>query len=707
MKKFFEKLKLFFSRILLAILLIVSVIVTFYLFPHLGKFPYEYQQGSPWLHETLIPEFDFPIYKSDEEVGKERDSILQALKPYFEMDLVVGTEKTDDFRRGFPTIWKQFVAKTAIDTILSTEELDEFQLSYFANTITGLDSVYSSGVLPQFVDEPDIVDVSEGIIVLINKVSYPRVPGKVADALETYKRLQSSLVDTVKLPGLGIELSSLLFSDIGFNRFVVSNLTYDAGTTESMKESLLDEMSLTRDLFLEGQRVISRGDMVTAEKYQQLESFRLGYEKQMGDITTFPLIRIGQLLLILILFASLVLYLNQFQKKLLRSNQKMAFILILMLISVLGGSLIGKWGEFTVYLVPFIMVPVVIRAFFNSRTAIFIHVITMLLVGFLVPNGFEFFVMQFVAGYVAIMSFAHLHRRSQLVVTILLVFASYFLVYIGYSIMQEGNLLSIEWINLAWLAGNSLLILLSYPLIYIFEKLFGFVSDVTLIELSDSNHPLLRKMSEEAPGTFQHSMQVANLAESVIRVIGGNPLLVRTGAMYHDIGKMENAMFFTENQVSGVNPHDKIDRMKSAEIIISHVTRGAEIAKKHKLPKSIIDFIYTHHGTGRTLYFYKMYQKENPDDIIDPLCFTYPGPKPYSKETAVLMMADGIEAASRSIGVYNESSIRSLVDSIVDNQFADKQFHEAEITMREISTAKEIFISKLMNIYHPRIQYPK
>ncbi len=707
MKKFFKKLKLFFNRILLAILLVASVIITFYLFPHLGKFPYEYQQGSPWLHETLIPEFDFPIYKSDEEVSKERDSLLQALKPYFDMDLEVGKMKTEDFRRGFPTIWKQFVAKTAIDTILSPRELGEFQLNYLANAVAELDSLYTTGVLPQFVDDAEKIDVSEGIIVLINKVSYPRKPGVVGDDLESYKRLQASLVDTSKHADLSRDLSSLLFSDIGFNRYVVSNLSYDGETTESMKESLLNEISLTRDLFLEGQRVISRGDMVTAEKYQQLESFRLGYEKQMGDITTFPLIRVGQLILILILFVALILYLNQFQEKLLGSNQKMTFILILMLISVLGGSLIAKWGEFTIYLVPFIIIPVVIRAFFNSRTAIFIHVITMLLVGFLVPNGFEFFVMQFVAGYVAIMSFAHLHRRSQLVVTILLVFASYFLVYLAYSIMQEGNLLSIEWINLAWLAGNSLLILLSYPLVYIFEKIFGFVSDVTMIELSDSNHPLLRKMSEEAPGTFQHSMQVANLAESVVRVIGGNPLLVRTGAMYHDIGKMENSMFFTENQVSGVNPHDKIDRIKSAEIIISHVTRGADIAKKHKLPKPIIDFIYTHHGTSKTLYFYKMYQKENPDEIIDPLCFTYPGPRPYSKETAVLMMADGIEAASRSLGEYNENSIRSLVDSIVDNQFADKQFHEAEITMREISTAKEIFISKLVNIYHPRIQYPK
>ncbi len=707
MKKFFQKVRTFFSRILLGILLFASVAITFYLFPHLGKFPYEYQQGSPWMHENLIPAFDFPINKSSEEVSLERDSILKELKPYFVSDAGIGEQKITEFKQVFPTIWHQFVTSNALDTIFPQADIDAIEDRYMIFAELQLDSLYSIGILPQFVEGQDDIDVSDGIIILLNKIAQDRSAGQVKNPLESYQKLQVSMVDTINLPGLGIDQRGQLFSDIGFNRFIVSNLSYDIETTESIRKSLLQEISLTRGLVLEGQRVISRGDMVTADQYLVLESFRTEYERQMGNITTFPLIRVGQLLLILIIFASLILFLRQFQIEILQSNQKMTFILILVLLSVLGGSLIGKWGSFSVYLVPFIIVPVLLRAFFNSRTAIFIYVITMLLVGFLVPNSFEFYVMQFTAGFAAIISFAHLHRRSQLVVTILLVFAVYFMVYLGYSIMHEGNLKSIEWINLAWLAGNSLLILLSYPLVYIFEKLFGFVSDVTLIELSDSNHPLLRKMAEEAPGTFQHSIQVANLAESVVRQIGGNPLLVRAGAMYHDIGKMENSIFFTENQVSGVNPHDQMERKKSAEVIISHVSRGAEIARKHKLPKPIIDFILTHHGTTRTQYFYKMYQKENPDLEVDPKCFTYPGPRPYSKETAVLMMADGIEAASRSLPEYNEKTIRTLVEFIVDSQFTEKQFHEAEITMREISKAKEIFISKLVNIYHPRIQYPK
>jgi len=707
MKKFFRKLRVFFRRILLGILLTSSVAITFYLFPHLGKFPYEYQQGSPWMHENLIPEFDFPIFKSTDEVSRERDSILQEFKPYFNSNPGIGEQKKTEFQEVFPTVWQLFAEKSALDTAFTEDELNTMELSYMAFAGIQLDSIYFQGILPQVIEGHEEVEVSKGITVLVNKIAQNRLPGQVGNPLETYRDLQVIMVDTLMIPGLGVDHQGSLFRDIGFNRFLVSNLIYDQETTESMQESMLEEVSLSRGLVLEGQRVISRGDMVTEDRYLVLESFRTEYEKQMGDATTFPLIRIGQLILILIIFASLILYLNQFQPKILRDNQKMTFILILVLLSVLGGSLISKWPSFSIYLVPFIIVPVILRGFFNSRTAIFIHVTTMLLVGFLVPNSFEFYVMQFAAGFAAIISFAHLHRRGQLVVTILLVFASYFLVYIGYSFMQEGSLKSIEWINLAWLAGNSLLILLSYPLIYIFEKLFGFVSDVTLIELSDSNHPLLRKMAEEAPGTFQHSIQVANLAESVVRQIGGNPLLVRTGAMYHDIGKMENSMFFTENQVTGVNPHDKIDRKKSAEIIISHVTRGAEIARKHKLPKPVVDFILTHHGTTRTQYFYKMYLKENPGEELDPSCFTYPGPRPYSKETAILMMADGIEAASRSLSDYNEESIRKLVESMVENQFAEKQFNEAEITLRDISKAREIFISKLVNIYHPRIQYPK
>lgn len=701
------RVKTFLSRILLIILLIASVGVTFYLFPHLAKFPYEYQQGSPWMHENLIPEFDFPIFKSTEEVSHERDSILKVLKPYFVCDIGLGEQKIEEFKTLFPIIWQQFIIKTGMDTVYTQDKIDLIEAQYIISAGEALDSLYYKGILPQYLEGQDEFDISGGIIVLINKVSKDRLPEQVKTSLDSYKDLRISMVDTLNIQGLSNTESALLFRDIGFNRFVVGNLSYDLETTQSIQESLLDEVSLARGMVMEGQRIISRGDMVTAEQFLVLESFRIEYEKQIGDINTFPLIRVGQLILILVIFTSLLLYLYQFQPKIIRSNQKMTFILILLLLSVLGGSLIGKWGDFTVYLVPFIIVPVIIRAFFDSRTAIFLHVITILLVSFLVPNSFEFYVMQFAAGFAAIVSFAHLHRRSQLVVTILLVFAVYFLVYLGYSFMQVGNLKSIEWINLAWMAGNSLLILLSYPLVYIFEKLFGFVSDVTMIELSDSNHPLLRKMAEEAPGTFQHSIQVANLAESVVRQIGGNPLLVRTGAMYHDIGKMENSIFFTENQVSGVNPHDQIERKSSAEIIISHVTRGAEIARKHKLPKPIIDFILTHHGTTKTIYFYKMYQKENPDEQVDPLCFTYPGPRPYSKETAVLMMADGIEAASRSLTEYNEETIRSLVESIVDNQFKDQQFHEAEITLRQISKAKEIFISKLINIYHPRIQYPK
>lgn len=707
MKKFLKMLRVFFRRALLWLLIIASAAVIFNLFPHLGKFPYEYQQGSPWKHENLIPGFDFPILKTAQEVAREQDSILKGLKPYFVSDPVQGDKKKAELLQAFPGIWDKFVSDNSLAASLGAEQTEKLGEFYMNQAALHIDSLYAGGIMPPTVDGHPGLDVSNGIIVLKNKLAGEKLPGQTKTPLEAYQSLEFSLADTLKLFGFDVGLRGRLFRDMGFNRFIVSNLSYDHETTESVKESLLDDISLTRGLVQEGQRIISRGDMVTAERFLVLESFRAEYEKQLGDITAFPMLRIGHLLLILIILSALIIYINQFQPLILRDNLKMTFILILVVLSVLGGSLIGKYGSFTVYLIPFIIVPVILRAFFNSRTALYIHFITMLLVAFLVPNSFEFYLMQFMAGFAAVISFEHLHRRGQLVMTIIFVFAVYFLVYMGYSIIQEGSLRSVGWINLAWLAGNSLLILLSYPLIYIFEKLFGFVSDVTLIELSDSNHPLLRKMAEEAPGTFQHSIQVANLAESVVRVIGGNPLLVRTGAMYHDIGKMDNSIFFTENQVTGVNPHDQLERNKSAEIIISHVTRGVEIARKFKLPKPVIDFILTHHGTTRTIYFYKMFQNEHPGEEVDPVCFTYPGPKPFSLETAVLMMADGVEAASRSLKEYSEESIRELVENIIEGQFRDKQFHEAEITMASILKAKEIFISKLVNIYHPRVQYPK
>jgi putative nucleotidyltransferase with HDIG domain len=361
----------------------------------------------------------------------------------------------------------------------------------------------------------------------------------------------------------------------------------------------------------------------------------------------------------------------------------------------------------SVYVIPFVVVPIFLKTFFDIRYALFVHMITLLLAGFWVPNSYQFVLMNFLAGLVGVFSMRSYYKRGILFYAATFVFAAYAMVYILLSIMQEGDLSQIEWINVLWLAGNGLLVLTIYPLVFLFERIFGFLSDATLFELSDTNQPLLRKLAEKAPGTFQHSMQVANLAEEAILKVGGNSLLVRAGAMYHDIGKMDDPQYFIENQHDGVNPHNDLDFKSSARVIIDHVTKGVETGKKHNLPDKIIDFIRTHHGSSTVQYFYRSFLNSNPEEEVDIREFTYPGPKPYSKETAVMMMADSVEAASRTLKTYTPESISDLVENIVAHQSAEDQYSDSDLTFGDITIIKDIFKNRLSNIYHSRIEYPK
>jgi hypothetical protein len=353
------------------------------------------------------------------------------------------------------------------------------------------------------------------------------------------------------------------------------------------------------------------------------------------------------------------------------------------------------------------ILPILLRIFFDSRTAIFTLLVTSLLIGYFAPNNYEYIFLNLIAGIIAVFSLDKLHRRSHLVLTAVWVFISYSIVFLALSMVQEGNIESIPWQELKWFGGNALLVLLAYPLIYIFEKMFGFVSDVTLIELSDTNQPLLRKLAHEAPGTFQHSIQVANLAEEVIIRIGGNPLLVRAGALYHDIGKTKQPAFFIENQAAGMSPHSELDNKESAKIIIDHVTHGIKVARRNKLPEVLIDFISSHHGTTQAKYFYTMYKNEHPDEIVDPKEFTYPGPPPKSKETSVVMLTDGVEAAARALKEKTRESLHQLIEKMVEEKLTSGQLDNAELTLREIRIFKETALEKLMNIYHVRIEYPE
>ncbi len=373
---------------------------------------------------------------------------------------------------------------------------------------------------------------------------------------------------------------------------------------------------------------------------------------------------------------------------------------------VLVASTTFKFNLVSIYLLPFAILPIILKTFYDSRLALFIHIITILLIGFFAPNSFEFVFLNVVAGMVAIISLTNVYRRSKLVVTSLYVIAAYSVIYLGIALVQEGNLASIEWKYFRLFGVNGILVMISYPLIYMFEKTFGFMSDATLMELSDTNQPLLRKLAEVAPGTFQHSLQVANLAEDAVFQVGGNPLLVRAGALYHDIGKMEEPLYYIENQTSSINPHDNLEFEQSARIIIDHVRKGVDLAKKNKLPEAIIDFIRTHHGTTTVQYFYRSYLRKYPEADVDVRKFSYPGPRPGSRETAIVMMADSVEAASRSLKEITENTLDKLVDSIIGNQMREEQYNDAQITFKEITTIREVFKRRLRNIYHARISYP-
>ena len=498
-----------------------------------------------------------------------------------------------------------------------------------------------------------------------------------------------------------------LIEKLNLQNYIEPNLFYEIGISKDVKKSLIENISPTKGLVQKGELVISKGEVVNNDNLRILESLKKEFEHDSGINKNYLLIYLGQGVLIFIIMLILFLFLYNFRRDILYDVLKVTFLNFMIVFFVLISTIVLKFDFLNYYVIPFALLPIIIRTFYDTRLALFTHLITMFLIAFIFPNSYEFIFMQFITGAIAIFSLANVRKRSQLFLTALIIFTTYTSLYLGIALMQEGNLENINWKNIIWFVGNGLLLLTSYPTIYIFEKSFGFLSDVTLMELSDTNHPILRKLAEKAPGTFQHSLQVASLAEEVAFRLDANPLLTRVGAMYHDIGKMETPIFFIENQKNSLNPHDTIDSEKSAEIIINHVKNGVNIARKYNIPQQIIDFIRTHHGKSKVEYFYRTYMKENPGKEIDENKFTYPGIPPYSKETAIVMMADSIEAASRSLKEINEDSVKNLVNSIINKQIEANQFANADITFRDINRAKEILTSKILNINHARIEYPK
>lgn len=702
-----------YKKIFNASLFIITIIVLVLLLPKEGKFKYEYNKGKPWRHETLMAPFDFPIYKSDKQLKEERDSIIKISKPYFAYDSSVVERQVSLFEEKYKDQQKEFIKNHSESNNYSKWQVNRINnlLDDYKNYIVQLlKEVYGRGILAT--NGNVSLEEYDEIVILKNNVAEETYISNLYNQKEAYKFVidkSEAYADTLYNKN-NIQNSDILsyINNYSLYQFVKPNLKYDEETTEKVRKSKLEDLSMTRGMVQAGERIVSKGEVVDGETFQILESLRKEYEQKLGSSSQRDsLILIGHVMFVFAGIFVLYLFLFHFRNEILQNSLKSTFILFLILLLAGVSSLTIRLNPDLVYLIPFAILAIIIRSFYDARLALFIHIITVLLVGFYAPSSFNFIFLNFIAGIVAIFSLTSLNRRGKLFLSSTLVIFSYAFVYFGIAITQEGNLQNINWMNFAYFGINGAIVLSSYPLIYVFEKTFGFVSDVTLMELSDTNQPLLRRLSERAPGTFQHSLQVANLAETAVFQIGGNTLLVRTGALYHDIGKMDNPVYFIENQNPDFNPHEQIDSEESAKIIIGHVKKGVEIASKYKLPAQIVDFIRTHHGTTKVQYFYKKYIQNTGDEEIDDTQFTYPGPKPFSKEMAVLMMADSVEAASRSYTNLNEKIINNLVDTIIDGQLNAGQFENVDVTFRDITIIKGLFKKKLQNFYHARIKYPK
>ena len=715
MESILNWLKIKLSFIYKGVLFLITAAIILYFFPREGKFPYEFQKGKPWQHETYFAPFDFPIYKTQNELNAEKDTLLKNFKPYFKVDQERQNEILDAFNTNFEMQWIKSFNKDTLKSYpklkhtFSKKELHVFKDTCYAFIYQLINNTYNEGII-EVNNIPETEFNSYDVInIIYNNVAHEAEFDEIPSPKKAYENILLKIESFIKSDKiLKYKFARTFINQLALNKYIESNLFFDESKTNKAYEDVLNSISPTRGMIQEKSRIIIEGDIISDEDFQILESLRIEYKRKLGN-TNYYLILLGQLILVFISMLVLYLFLFNYRKEILKSNKETTFILLL--IAVVSGvsGLVLKFDFSNVYVLPFAIIPIVIYIFFDSRLALFIHFIVILLIGFYAPNGFEFIFLNFVAGIVAIFSLKRRYQRSKFFVTAILVFLTYCFAYFGISIIQEGNINDVlsNYTNFGWFGGNALLILLAIPIIYIVEKTFGFLSDATLMELSDTNHPLLRKLAEVAPGTFQHSLQVANLAEEAIISIEGNPLLVRAGALYHDIGKTENAVYFTENQISGHNPHEKMDFEKSSEIIVKHISDGVRIAKKYNLPKQIIDFIATHQGTAKVHYFYRLYKNKYPDKIVDLNKFAYPGPKPFSKETAVLMMADAVEAASKSLKKPTAESISELVDKIIDSQIEERQFDNATITFKDITTVKNTFKKKLLNIYHIRIEYPE
>ena len=682
MKRFLNTLYANQSLIYKSILFVITTALIVYVFPKGGKFKYDFQKGKLWQEETLYAPFDFAIYKTEDEVAKDKEEITINHPKYFQYDQNIRETVLADYRERFNT----FFPKDSF----STREYNRL----FENGEELMGNIYETGVVRSSGDIGDdqvvnVVRENEETTVLF---------GQLLKINELEAFMNNRLRD------LKMEEFSGLFYSLIFD-VVRPNVFFDEELTAITLDAKLTKVTRTRGNVDKGKRIIDKGEVVEGEKYNMLASLRQEYQSQLWSERNYNFIVMGYVLLVALTLFMLMLFLKKYRPEVYENNNKVTFILFNILIMIFITTAVVKFNVDYVYVVPICILPLVLKAFFDPRLGLFAHVLTVLLLGFIVPNSFEYLFLQIIAGIVTIQTISELHKRVNLFISVAQITMVYILAYFAFLVIHEGNLDNASLFTFAKFILNGLATLAAFPLIYIYEKVFGLVSDVSLLELSDTNSRLLKELSDKAPGTFHHSLQVANLAEAAANEIGANAMLVRVGALYHDIGKMNNPMFFTENQRTSVNPHNELLPEESARVIIDHVLEGIEIAKKNKLPDRVIDFIRTHHGTSFVYYFYKKAMDSGSE--VDPEDYRYPGPIPFSRETAILMMADSVEAASKSLKNPTFSVIEEFVERIVDKQVEENQFVNANITFKEIRTIKKVLKHKLSNIYHLRIEYPE
>lgn len=682
MDNFINKLYRNHSLIYKGLLFVFTTFLIVYMFPKSGKFKYNFERGKPWQSENLYAPFNFAILKSEEEIASEKLKINNNSILYFDIDAAIKPKIENLYGQQFKKNFTDTIPKNKLKDLYKTgEEIFNY--------------LYAYGILNENYDFP----AKSNIALLDNRVK--KQDGLYSDIVkqDAITPIIDKLLSEKNQSNYKTNFVSLFFD------LIEPNLIFNKSFTQKALQEELDKIVFARGSVEKGTIIVAKGEVIDADKHQILKSLQLEYESQVWSKSSYYWILFAYTLLVALALLMLFLFLRKYRNEVYENNTKVTFIFFNILFMIFITTLVVNYNSKFIYIVPICILPLIFKAFFDARLGLFAHVITVLLLGFIVPNSYEYMFLQILAGIVTILTVSELYKRANLFISVGQITSVYIIAYFAFYIIHEGSIENMSWEIFIWFVLGGLATLFVQPLIYAYEKIFGLVSDVSLLELSDTNSKLLKELSNKAPGTFHHSLNVANLAEASANEIGANAMLVRVGALYHDIGKMKNPTYFTENQSTGINPHDELSSKESARIITAHVIDGIELAKKYNLPDRVIDFIRTHHGTSVVYYFYMQEKKDFAD--ADKLVFSYPGPKPFSKETAILMMCDSVEAASKSLKEPTSAKIDAFVETIISKQIEEGQFLNANITFKEIQSIKKVLKYKLANIYHLRIEYPE